>query len=222
VLLRNASRKNRLLRPNNALARTERCQVYQKLGFETVLLVTISRYLPRRDCQGLVMSLRLVGGALAFVSAVQRILGSVGLANSARCIQAVEIDDEDEERRLLLNLKGNFLAPQDKRDGLAYRIECIGPYRQSLRVVWETDRVTKTADEVIAAKMKNKGEKLSARIWLKAYLREHGETLKAKILEAAEAAGHKRGAIEKAKAACPEILDFQLGWPAKAYWRLAE
>jgi RecA-family ATPase len=154
------------------------------------------------------------------LAAVQRILGSVGLPNALRSTWCVEVDDEDEDIRLFLKLKGNLT--KRKMTGLAFRIEHVGEFSQSIACVWQTDPVTKRADQVIKAKL-NGSNKESAEEWLIGFLRGKGDVQKSAIMAAADKAGHSASALEQArKRSEGKIATFQLGMPAKAWWRYDE
>lgn len=153
------------------------------------------------------------------LAAVQRILGSVGLPNALRNTLCVEVDNEDDERRLFLKLKGN-LSPT-KKDGLAYRIEKVGELSQSIACVWEEGFVTKTADDVIAAKRQN-GSKQSARDWLVEYLKRNGGMQEARVIyAAAEKEGYSEDAVEKARRRAGILSvkhEFNGGW----WWQFSK
>jgi hypothetical protein len=87
-------------------------------------------------------------------NANSRIIGSVAFVNQARAAFIVTPDAENEGRRLLMPSKNN-IAPI--KHGVAYRIEgCLvkddaGQEILTSRVSWETEPVTITADQALAA-----------------------------------------------------------------------
>jgi RecA-family ATPase len=151
------------------------------------------------------------------LAAVQRILGSVGLPNALRNTWCVERDDEDKTLRLFMRLKGNLLP--DEVNGLAFRIQHIGPWSQSIVCAWQQSAITKTVDEVIQAKVRS-GWKTSANDWLVSFLRGRGDVRREEIMKAAKEANYTEDAIRQAKSRNPQIIDFHLGFPSKAWWRL--
>ncbi len=73
--------------------------------------------------------------------ALQRVLGSTGLVAAARSVLLVAKDPDDDDRRLLLRLKGNLAKAVD---GFVYRIEGDPP-----RAVFTGERTTLSPDEVL-------------------------------------------------------------------------
>jgi hypothetical protein len=84
-----------------------------------------------------------------------RVSGSLAFVAAARGAFLVEADQQDRARRLFTPIKNN-IGPDDK--GLAFRIEAVtiqtpvGPLSTS-RVVWESDFVSATADEIMQSEM---------------------------------------------------------------------
>jgi putative DNA primase/helicase len=101
-----------------------------------------------------------------------RIIGSVAFVNQARAAFTVTPDADDESRLLLIPSKMN-IAPI--KYGLAYRIEsalvpsAAGEILTS-RIAWETDPITITADQALAA-LENRGSMKTERIEAREYLK---------------------------------------------------
>ena len=88
-------------------------------------------------------------------SALMSVMGSVAMVAAARSVFLVIEDATDPKRILFLQTKTN-IAPKGDTTGLAYKLHdrptglAVVPYAPG--VVWETEGVTMTADDVIAAK----------------------------------------------------------------------
>ncbi|MBF0436642.1 MAG: AAA family ATPase [Magnetococcales bacterium] len=87
-------------------------------------------------------------------SALTKISGSLGFIAAARAGYLIARDPVDKERRLFLPVKNNVGGDAD---GFAFRITpvTLSTGIETSRVVWEPDRVTLTADEVLAATCAN-------------------------------------------------------------------
>lgn len=82
--------------------------------------------------------------------ALHRFIGSIAFTGAARTAFAVIEDPEDDGRLLFLHAKNNLSrAPQ----GLAFRVEqcSVADGIHASRIVWESEPVTTTADEALAA-----------------------------------------------------------------------
>jgi putative DNA primase/helicase len=145
-------------------------------------------------------------GANNATKALHRFVGSIAFTGAPRAAFAVIEDAEDKNRRLLLHAKNN-LAPAPQ--GLAFRLEqCIvADDIVASRTAWDTEPVSITADEALAADAagsESKTTKAEAMEFLRAALaggsgpaaevnrmaREHGLTTKV-IRSAREALGVK-------------------------------
>jgi hypothetical protein len=124
--------------------------------------------------------------------ALMRVTGSLAFVAAARAAFLVTADPQDKARRLFLPMKNN-IGPDD--EGLAFRIESAiiqssaGPLSTS-RVVWESQSVSVTADEVMQSEMtpQNVSALTEAKEWLEATLAD-GPVCAAKVKEEAKAAG---------------------------------
>jgi putative DNA primase/helicase len=85
-------------------------------------------------------------------SAVNSFIGSIGFIAAARAafIVARDPDSDDPARRLFVQAKNNLAADSD---GLAFRVEqrLVGSDIVASAIAWGTDRITRTADEILAA-----------------------------------------------------------------------
>ena len=144
---------------------------------------------------------------------VQRILGASGIANFVRSNWTIQRDDEDKTLRLFLRLKANLVP--DLVDGLQFRIQHVGPWQQSIVCAW-CGTTEKTPDGVMNG---NKVAK-SAVKWLLDFLKGKGDVRRDEIMAAAAEAGYTERAVRQAKERHPEVVDFQIGYPARAWWRL--
>jgi AAA domain-containing protein len=145
-------------------------------------------------------------GANNTTKALHRFIGSIAFTGAPRAAFAVIEDAENEGRRLFLHAKNNLArAPQ----GLAFRLEqcLVGGGIVASRIAWDTEPVTVTANEALAAETagsETRTAKAEAAEFLQAALadgpvpasevnrmaREHGLTAKA-VRSAREALGVK-------------------------------
>jgi putative DNA primase/helicase len=124
--------------------------------------------------------------------ALMRVSGSLAFVAAARAAFLVSADPQDKARRLFLPMKNN-IGPD--HEGLAFHIEpatipsSAGPLSTS-RVVWESQPVSMTADEVMQSEMgpQNVSALAEATEWLQATLAA-GPVCAAQVKEEAKAAG---------------------------------
>jgi putative DNA primase/helicase len=160
-------------------------------------------------------------------SAMNRITGSGAFVAAVRAafMVAKDPDDDSDTRRLFVPMKNN-LARTD--GGLAFRLEqrLVGEREiVASAVTWESERVTRTADEILAA-ADSAGEHRSARDeaieWLKELLAEG--PLDAKEIRAqAEGAGLTWATVRRAKDRLgirPERRSEGCGGEGKWLWAL--
>ncbi len=91
-------------------------------------------------------------------SVMRRMLGAAAFVNAPRIVFVVTPDPEDPERRLLLPAKANLTG---KKTGLAFRIRPTGVGEReripATRIAWDSEAVTMTADDALAALKQNDG-----------------------------------------------------------------
>jgi hypothetical protein len=82
--------------------------------------------------------------------ALHRFIGSIAFTGAPRTAFAVMEDPDDRNRKLFLHAKNNLAAPPQ---GLAFRLEqtIVGDGIVASRIVWETQPVTITANQALAA-----------------------------------------------------------------------
>ncbi len=104
-------------------------------------------------------------------SANNRIIGSIAFVAAARAAFIVSRDPDDENRRLFVPSKNN-LGPD--RDGLAFRIETreVGKGIIAPAVSWDSEPVTRTADEILSAMSGGSGDRYTAKDDAKMFLQE--------------------------------------------------
>ena len=136
--------------------------------------------------------------------ALHRFIGSIAFTAAARFAFAVVVDPDDEMRRLFLHVKNNLAAPPE---GLAYRLNqkiVAGAADKSIVasfVVWDTDPVTMTANEVLAAESastKRKSAQTEAEEFLRGILAD-GPVPQKDIKGAADGAGLSWATVRRAK-----------------------
>jgi hypothetical protein len=125
--------------------------------------------------------------------ALMRVTGSLGFVAAARAAYLVAQDPQDPARRFVLPLKNN-IGPDS--EGLAFRIEGAivqsgAEQLETSRVVWESEPVTTTADEVMRTALwwtaANSSALREAKEWLQETLSE--PTLVAEVVRMAKEAG---------------------------------
>ena len=133
--------------------------------------------------------------------ALMRVTGSLAFVAAARAAFLVTADPQDKARRLFLPMKNN-IGPDDK--GLAFHIEPAtvqspaGPLSTS-RVMWESQPVSVTADEVMQSEMAPQSASALAEAteWLQGVLAD-GPVSPAKLSGMAKADGITRMTLRRA------------------------
>jgi putative DNA primase/helicase len=155
-------------------------------------------------------------------TAINRFIGSIAFVAAARAAFMVTRDADNRDRRLFLPVKNN-LAPLG--DGLAFWLEqrIVGEPGDGIiasTVTWESEPITITADQALAATDGN-SEQHSARHDAEAFLRENlKEPVKAKDMEEhAWAVGISQRTLARARKKLSVIAEkdgMEGGWK----WRL--
>jgi putative DNA primase/helicase len=135
-------------------------------------------------------------------TAVNRVTGSGAFTAAVRAAFMVAKDPDDDERRLFVPMKNN-LARID--GGLAFRLEqhMVGEGNAILAsaIAWDSERVNRTADEILAA-TDNMGDSQSAKEETLDWLREllgDGPLPAKQVRSEADAAGHSWATVTRAK-----------------------
>jgi hypothetical protein len=156
------------------------------------------------------------GGA----DALMRVTGSLAFVAAARAAYLVAEDPDDKARRLFLPMKNN-IGPDST--GMAFSIEAVtvesaaGPI-QSSRVVWESDPVTVTADEVIQARSPEPQSALrEAEDWLRETLTEPKRAVE--VFDMAKGAGVAERTLRRAAVSLSVTKD-KLGMEGGWMWSL--
>lgn len=159
-------------------------------------------------------------------SANAKIIGSVAFVNQVRMAIVVLEDAHNPGRMLFIPSKTNISR---LKEGLAFRIEqrLVGPEQDIIatRVVWESEPIAVTADEVVSTLSEN-GEQKSAKAEAMEFLERElvdGPVMAANIRARARAAGISEKSLRAAKQELgikPQKSGFDGGWiwplPAKA------
>jgi putative DNA primase/helicase len=156
----------------------------------------------------------------AGTEALMRVTGSLAFVAAARAAYLVAQDPENPARRLFLPMKNN-IGPDSS--GLAFRIEAAtvqsaaGPLDTSL-VVWDSEPVTATADEIMRTQVQEHGSALrEAEEWLRGALSE--PTPAAEISRMAEDSGISRKTLRRASDSLG-IVKEKTGMKAGWMWSL--
>ena len=135
--------------------------------------------------------------------ALHKFIGSIAFVGTPRAAFTVIEDPNDRERRLLLHAKNNLAAPPQ---GLAFRLQqaIIGAAGKDIvasRVSWESEPVTMTANDAIAAEAEGKNSRTAGED-AGSFLREllaFGPVSAKEIKAEAEAAGLAWATVRRAK-----------------------
>jgi hypothetical protein len=140
------------------------------------------------------------GGAGNTTKALHRFIGSIAFTGAPRAAFAVIDDAENEGRKLFLHAKNNLAAPPQ---GLAFRLEqtIVGDSIVASRISWETEAVSITANQALAADEAGHGSR-TARTEAEEFLRdflEGGAVPQKEVKAAAEGAGLAWATVRRAK-----------------------
>jgi putative DNA primase/helicase len=139
-------------------------------------------------------------GANGTTKAMHRFIGSIAFTGAPRTAFACIEDPEDASRRLFLHAKNNLAAPPQ---GLAFRLEqtIVANGIVASRVAWESEPVTITANEALAAEAAG-GDQRTARADAEEFLSAilvSGPMAQKEIKEAVEGAGLAWATVRRAK-----------------------
>jgi putative DNA primase/helicase len=151
-------------------------------------------------------------------SAIYRSMGSIAFIAAARAAFAVVKDQDDDGIRLMLPIKNNL---GNDSDGVGYQVQEING---APCIVWGSERVTKTADEVLAPPLDIDGEggALSdAREFLLAELGD-GPVRSKDLRSRARDAGHSWGTVRRAQKAIGVEVTKRGFVDGKWWWMLAD
>jgi hypothetical protein len=132
--------------------------------------------------------------------ALHKFIGSIAFTGAPRACFAVIEDPEDADRLFFLSVKSNNAAPPQ---GLAYRKEqtIVADDIVACRIAWETEPVTITADQAVAAEATGT-EQRSAMAEAQDFLRDilaNGPVPQKDIKADAEGAGFSWATVRRAK-----------------------
>ena len=157
------------------------------------------------------------------VDALLRLQGSVAFGAAARAVWGVTKDKDNPQRRLMLPLKNNLGTDIS---GFAYTLQSFvlegsDPPIGTSHVMWESDKVTQSADEAFSSPARDHSEQSAlddAKEFLRSYL-AGGMRKVSDVDKEARSAGHSHTTLRRAKAelrikACQD--DFHGPW----YWKL--
>jgi hypothetical protein len=155
------------------------------------------------------------------MDALLRVQGSIGFAAAARAVWGVAKDKENPARRLFMPLKNNLGTDTN---GFAYHVEGMRLPESDIEtshVMWESQLVTQTADEVFGQSDQTHDERRSlndAKDFLRSLLAD-GPVLKNDITRDADGAGHSWATIRRAQQDLG-VVAFKDGFKAPWKWRL--
>jgi AAA domain len=158
----------------------------------------------------------------ADLAAIERLLGSVAFSNFVRCVLLVAPENVEDRTFRLVHAKHNLSW---KGDDLLFTPKHVGedPRDQFVKLEWSRPAANVDAEALFDRKTKANGNAHpSAGQWLVAYLEEHGETLRADLVTAAEKEGFTENAIRKAQERNPRVQSRQDGWQGPYKWSLSE
>jgi len=156
------------------------------------------------------------------LAAIERLLGSVAFANYVRCVLLVAPDSVEDRTFRLVHAKHNLSW---KGDDLLFTPKHVGedPRDQFVKLEWSRPESNVDAEALFDRKPKANGTApQSAGQWLVSYLEEHGESLRADVILAAEKVGFSENAIRQAQQRNPRVQSRQDGWHGPYMWSLTE
>lgn len=157
----------------------------------------------------------------AGMDALLRVQGSIGFAAAARAVWGVAKDKDNPSRRLFMPLKNNLGTDTN---GFAYSVEGITLPESDIEtshVMWESQIITQTADEIFGQPDQTHDERRSlndAKDFLRSLL-DQGPVLKNDVQRDADGAGHSMATIRRAQQELG-IEAFKDGFKGPWKWRL--
>lgn len=155
------------------------------------------------------------------MDALLRVQGSIGFAAAARAVWGVAKDKDNPSRRLFMPLKNNLGTDTN---GFAYTVEGFklpGTEIETSHVMWESELVTQTADEIFGQTDQTHDERRSlsdAKDFLRSLL-ENGPVLKNDIQRDADGAGHSWATMRRAQQDLG-VIAFKEGFRTPWKWRM--
>jgi hypothetical protein len=153
--------------------------------------------------------------------AIERLLGTVAFTNFVRSVLLVSRDKDDETWFRLVHAKHNLSV---RGDDLLYKPRHVGqdPRDQYVTLDWTRPEDNSEPDTLFDRKRTSNGraDRMTAREWLVAYLRQHGESLRVDVINAGEKAGFKEDALRTAQQRSGSIKSRQDGFQGPYLWRL--
>ena len=159
------------------------------------------------------------------MDALLRLQGSVAFGAAARVVWGITKDKDNGERRLMLPLKNNLGTDNT---GFAYGIEsCVleqsDPIIGTSRIMWESEKVTVSADEAFSQGAKDYSEHSTIEE-AKDFLRDqlaNGALKAGDIMKASKGAGISEATLRRAKTDL-KIKATQDDFHGPWYWRLQD
>lgn len=155
----------------------------------------------------------------ADLRAVERLLGTVAFTNFVRSVLLVGRDKEEPDWFRLVHAKHNLST---KARDLLYRPKHVGedPRDQFVKLEWRQPDHDVDPDCLFDRPRANGSSSAgpSAGQWLVAYLEQHGESLRADVINAAEKEGFSESAIRQAHQRHPRMKSRQDGYHGPYMW----
>jgi hypothetical protein len=153
--------------------------------------------------------------------AIERLLGTVAFTNFVRSVLLVSRDKDDESWFRLVHAKHNLST---RGDDLLYKPRHVAqdPRDQFVKLEWNLSENNSEPDTLFdrkTAKSNGHADRMTAGEWLVAYLKTHGESLRADIIIEGEKAGFTESAIHKAQVRNNRIHSRQDGFQGPYLWR---
>lgn len=152
-------------------------------------------------------------------SAIDRVMGSIGLAAAARIVFGILKDPDNLKKRLFLPIKNN-IGPDEI--GYSYEIKQIILDNNILtsRIEWLNEKIDKTANDILNPPLKIEAPKREeAKEFLLEMLKD-GACMRRDLVERAKEFDISYGRLYAAKSELKIIEDYELGNKRNTFWRL--